>query len=251
MAVIICRTTHAGPCLLSVQVLRAERHAQEQGSKPVRAKKEGKAAVKAKAAKQKAGVKAKQGAVEQSKAATTAAAAKAWLGEQLAPVSVPAKRLVLQLTSRWPSQPQLLGILASMLISDRAKSDRAKWWSLPSASPAQVNGGLNVSVKAVFVSCVVQQHITPQCPPHAKLNLNLPKCRKADGEPSTPEGEEPAPKKAKRLSKQQRSEEPGDGDLAFGKVGGRDPSKWHRRTSCWLIIRDALCCCRPVQYGTA
>ena len=65
------------------------------------------------------------------------------------------------------------------------------------------------------------------------LNLTLPKCRKADGEPSTPEGEEPAPKKAKRASKQQRSEEPGDADLAFGKVGGKDLwclSKRHGRT---------------------
>ena len=50
------------------------------------------------------------------------------------------------------------------------------------------------------------------------LHPNLHKCRKADGEPSTPEGEEPATKKAKRASKQQRNDEPGDGDLAFGKV---------------------------------
>ena len=77
-----------------MQVLRAERHALEQDSKPVRGRKEGKAALKAKAAKQKAGAKAKQGTAEPSKAAATAAAAKAWLGEQLAPVSVPAKRLV-------------------------------------------------------------------------------------------------------------------------------------------------------------
>ena len=106
--------------LLIMQVLRAERHALEQGSKPVRGKKESKAAVKAKAAKQKAGVKAK---AEPSKAAATAAAAKAWLGEQLAPVSVPAKRQVLRLTGGWRSHSCLLCIAVLKLVSVSANGE--------------------------------------------------------------------------------------------------------------------------------